>query len=86
MWSKGINHWKIPLYENKEMIEHFQNLINAEMITERLFGDPLRRDHMNFLYSVIKIIDDSDDMVKKNMLNKDKNSIDLAIPKLTIYK
>ena len=56
------------------------------MITERLFGDPLRRDHMNFLYSVIKIIDDSDDMVKNNMRNKDKNSIDLASPKLTIYK
>ena len=56
------------------------------MVTERLFGDPLRRDHMNFLYSVIKIIDDSDDMVKNNMRNKDKNLIDLAIPKLTIYK
>ena len=56
------------------------------MITERLFGDPFRRDHMNFLYSVIKIIDDSDEYVKNNMRNKDKNSVDLAIPKLTIYK
>ena len=40
------------------------------MVTERLFGDPLRRDHMNFLYSVIKIIDDLDDMVKNDMKNK----------------
>ena len=56
------------------------------MITERLFWDPFRRDHMNFLYSVIKIIDDSDEYVKNNMRNKDKNSVDLAIPKLTIYK
>ena len=45
------------------------------MVTERLFGDPLRRDHMNFLYSVIKIIDDSDEYVKNNMRNKDKNSV-----------
>ena len=37
------------------------------MVTERLFGDPLRRDHMNFLYSVIKIIDDSDEYVKNNI-------------------
>ena len=45
------------------------------MIAERLFGDSLRRDHMNFLYSVIKIIDDSDEMVKTNMRNKDNHTI-----------
>jgi len=75
MWYNGSNYWRLPLYENEEMIDKLKALISAENIAERLYGDSLRRDQMNFLYSVIKTIDESDEMVRKNTRDKDLHSI-----------
>ena len=44
MWFNKVNHWKLPLWKNVEMVLDLKSLINSEMIAERLVGTPLRRD------------------------------------------
>jgi hypothetical protein len=44
MWFEKSNFWRIPLWKNAEMFEDLAGLINAEMISERLLGDILKRD------------------------------------------
>jgi len=40
----GVNFWKIPIVENTTLLEKFNNLIKAEIITENIMGTPLKRD------------------------------------------
>ena len=68
------------------MVENIQTLVNAEIIAERLLGTPLRRDQLNFMYTVIKQIDEADDKVRENLRNKDNHSLKKTIPKLVVYK
>lgn len=44
MWFNKINHWKLPLWKNTEMVYDIKALINSEMIAERLLGTILKRD------------------------------------------
>lgn len=56
---KGINYYCIPLHANKDFLDDIKELINAELIAERLMGDPLKRDQLNFMYKVCTIIHDA---------------------------
>ena len=40
----GINYWKIPLHTNKKLMECIDLLINADIIAEKIIGNPLKRD------------------------------------------
>ena len=63
MWYDGINYWKIPLAANTELVDMINDLIKSELIAERLIGNPLKRDQLNFLFNIIKLIKDSNSMV-----------------------
>ena len=39
MYYKGINHWKIPLSKNAELVIKINNLIHSELIAENIMGD-----------------------------------------------
>lgn len=85
MWFNKVNHWKLPLWKNIEMVEDIKHLINSEIIAERLLGTPLRRDQLNFVYNTVGIIHKADEMVRKHLLDKDLNTTENSIPKLVIY-
>jgi len=56
MYAYGINYWKVPLAQNEEFLAELENVIKAEIISERLLGTPLRRELFNFVYKVAGII------------------------------
>ncbi|EGR32942.1 hypothetical protein IMG5_065980 [Ichthyophthirius multifiliis] len=82
----GINYWKTPLNQNTKLIDDIQNLINADIIAEKLLGNPLKRDQLNFVYQVVGLIAESDEKIKENLLNRDENITSKAIPLLIIFK
>lgn len=63
MYYKGIDFWKIPIMTNVELTDDIKALINADLICERLIGNQLKRDQLNFVYQVIVIIKESNERV-----------------------
>lgn len=76
----GINYWRIPLHSNEKLMKCLELLINADLISEKLLGNPLKRDQLNFVYNVIGLIAKSDEKIKDNLLKKDENITKFAIP------
>lgn len=76
----GINYWKIPLHTNEKLMKCLEALVNADTIAEKLIGNPLKRDQMNFFYNIIGLIVKSDEKIKENLLKKDENITRHAIP------
>ena len=44
MYYKGVDYWKIPLFLNDDLLQDIKALINAELISERVIGNFLKRD------------------------------------------
>lgn len=86
MWYDKVNFWKIPLFKNEELVNDIQTLIKSDMIAERLLGTQIRRDQINFIYSVISIIEKSDQKVREHLLRKDERTLRQSIPKLVVFK
>lgn len=74
------------MYKNTELIEVIKNLIDAEVIAERLLGTPLRRDQLNFIYKVIGQINAADPKLRENLIKKDAQIMEVTIPQLSVYK
>ena len=83
---KGINYYCVPLKENKDFLEDLKELISAELIAERLMGDSLKRDQLNFMYKVCMIVFEANQSSKEYFLKKDDNTIEVAIPKMVAYQ
>ncbi len=84
--TTGINFWKVPIRKNVKFVEHLKVLVNWEIVTERHFGNPLLRDQINFVANTLLSIDRANELSKKYMLERDLNSIEVAIPKLIAFK
>ncbi|EAR86465.2 transmembrane protein, putative (macronuclear) [Tetrahymena thermophila SB210] len=82
----GINYWRIPLHSNEKLMKCIELLINADLIAEKIIGNPLKRDQLNFFYNIIGLIYKSDEKIRENLLKKDENITKLAIPQLIIFK
>lgn len=82
----GINYWKIPLHTNEKLMKCLEALIHSDIIAEKVIGNPLKRDQLNFFYNVIGLIEKSDPKIKENLLKKDENITRIAIPHLIIFK
>lgn len=82
----GINYWRIPLHSNENLMKCIELLINADLIAEKIVGNPLKRDQLNFFYKVIGLIVQSDEKIKENLLKKDENITRYGIPQLIIFK
>lgn len=84
LFVQGIDFWKIPLSANQQTLEDIKRLVDYELICERLAGDPLKRDQLNFLHQSLDLIMKTPGQDK--MLNKENTFTQVAIPKLLIYK
>lgn len=86
LFTTGINFWKVPLEANTKFVEDLKMLINEELITERLFGNDLLRDQINFMAVTIGIIQQANPLAEKFMLQMDPNAIENSIPRLVAFK
>lgn len=86
LFTTGINFWKAPLEANIKFVEDLKALINEELITERLFGNDLLRDQINFVSFSIGIIQKANPLAEKFMLQRDPNAIEVSIPRLIAFK
>lgn len=75
LFTTGINFWKVPLEENKKFVDDLNYLIKQELITERLFGNNLLRDQINFISNCLGIIQKANPLAEKFMLQLDPNAI-----------
>ena len=69
---KGINHWKIPLSANQKFLEDTKGLVDCELISERLLGDDLKRDQLNFVHATLSVINETP---AKEQLEKKEEAI-----------
>ena len=84
LFVQGIDFWKIPLSANQQTLEDIKRLVDYELICERLIGDPLKRDQLNFAHQSLDLIMKTPGQDK--MLSKENTFTQVAIPKLLIYK
>lgn len=56
---QGIDFYKIPLRANENFFTNLKDMIDCELIAEHLLGNQLKRDQLNFTYSVLNIIKQS---------------------------
>ena len=82
----GLNYLKIPLSANEDFLFEMERLIKTEVISERLLGNPLKRDLFNFMFNTMSLIKKANPFLEENMLKKDENTISGSIPKLIIFK
>ena len=72
----GEDHWVLGYKENEEMLKHTQELIRLELIAERMLGNALKRDQLNFMFNTILYIFNSSGkerlLLKDNKDDKDK--------------
>jgi len=84
----GSNHWVIPLGENLEMTKLIKELIDQELIAERMLGSELKRDQLNFLFNTVLYIFKTP--VKDKLLGPegpDKEIVtEHVLPKLTVLR
>lgn len=84
LYAFGEDHWVLGYGENKEMLEHTKNLINLELIAERMLGNQLKRDQLNFMFNTILYVFNSPG--KEKLLKDDKGILEYTIPNLLILR
>jgi len=83
----GENHWVIPLGDNIEMVKLINQLIEQELIAERMLGSDLKRDQLNFLFNTVLYIFKTP--VKDKLLGEGPEReivTEHVIPKLTVLR
>jgi len=83
----GANHWVIPLGDNVDMVNFIKQLIEQELIAERMLGNDLKRDQLNFLFNTILYIFKTP--AKDRLLSDGQEKevvIDYVIPMLTVLR
>lgn len=84
LYSMGIEFWRIPIYQNTQVLEDMKSLIEQEVLSESLLGDRRKREQLNFTFSVLKIIFDG--LAREKFLRKGEKVLNLAIPELIALK
>lgn len=75
LFTTGINFWKVPLESNTRFVNDLNVLIKWELITERIFGNDLLRDQINFVSDTLGIIQKANVLAEKFMIQEDSNAI-----------
>lgn len=86
LFTTGINFWKVPLEANTRFVDDLNVLIKWELITERVFGNDLLRDQINFVADTLGIIQKANVLAEKYMIHEDSNAIEISIPRLIAFK
>jgi hypothetical protein len=83
-YSMGFDFWRIPLSANEQLMQDMTSLIELENEFEEILGDRLKREQLNFMYDVLKIVYDGHS--RKKLLSKSEKILCLSIPKLVALK
>ena len=86
LFTTGINFWKVPLETNTRFVDDLKVVIKWELITERLFGNDLLRDQINFISDTLEIIQKANPLAEKYMLQEDSNVFEISIPRLVAFR
>jgi len=87
LYAFGEDHWVVPIGENIDMVKLVNELIEQEIISERILGSDLKRDQLNFLFNTILYIYNSP--AKDKLLADGPDNeiiIEYVIPKLTVLR
>lgn len=80
----GFDFWRLPLSSNEQLMQDMTAVINLENEIDVILGDRLKREQLNFMYKVLKIVYDGPS--RKKLLTKSDKIILLSIPKLVALK
>jgi hypothetical protein len=89
--SMGPEYWKIPISANEQLMMDITELVNLENEIEVILGDRLKREQLNFMYDVLKVIYDGRSR-KKLLKKREKDKpwrdkmMTLSIPRLVALK
>lgn len=83
-YSMGFDFWRLPLSSNEQLMQDMTAVINLENEIDVILGDRLKREQLNFMYKVLKIVYDGPS--RKKLLTKSDKIILLSIPKLVALK
>eukprot|EP00919_Chromeraceae_sp_WS-2016_P022077 GHVR01052499.1.p1 GENE.GHVR01052499.1~~GHVR01052499.1.p1 ORF type:complete len:114 (+),score=13.19 GHVR01052499.1:6301-6642(+) len=86
LFTTGMNFWKVPTECNTKFVEDLGVLVNWELICERLFGEQLLRDQINFAADVLNNIVKANELAEKYLVKQDLNCIEITIPRLIAFK
>ena len=67
LYFQGTDFFRIPLHNNGEFFKDIKCLLDNEVICENLFGNQLKRDQMNFIFDVLKIIMECPEQIKQKL-------------------
>lgn len=59
-------------------------MVDSELICERLLGDELKRDQLNFVHATLSVINETP--AKEQLEKKEEAILKNAVPKLLIFK
>lgn len=84
LYSMGFEFWRTPISMNEQLMADIKILIDLEERLEVILGDRRKREQLNFMYEVFKIIYDG--LSRKKLLEKSMKLINLSIPRLVALK
>lgn len=84
LYSMGFEYWRTPISMNEQLIADIKHLIDLEDRLEIILGDRRKREQLNFMYDVLKVIFNG--LSKKKLLEKSMKLMNLSIPRLVALK
>jgi len=82
-FTRGEDFWMIPLNLNADFFADTNELIEKELLAERILGNQLKRDQLDFMYKTVDYIYKSH--AKEKLLNKEAGIVEHTIPRLIIF-
>mmetsp|Transcript_26801 Transcript_26801/g.23740 ORF Transcript_26801/g.23740 Transcript_26801/m.23740 type:complete len:184 (+) Transcript_26801:866-1417(+) len=84
LFSYGENHWHPSMGGNEEFLKLTKETIKTELIAERMVGNAVKRDQLDFVFNTLLYIYNSP--AKENMIKKDPAVKEYTIPRLLILR
>ena len=84
LYSMGFNFWRIPISANVQLMADITSMVALENEIEVILGDRRKREQLNFMYEVLKVIYDGPS--RKKLLDKREKLRVLSIPRLVALK
>ncbi len=58
LYSMGFDYWRIPISSNIQLMADIKEMVYLENEIVDILGDRLKREQLNFIYDVVKVIYD----------------------------
>lgn len=84
LYTMGFDFWRVPLCANEKLLEDIVALIKQETLVERLMGDRLKREQLNFMYEAMECLFEG--LARRKFIARGQKIVWLAIPELVALK